>query len=238
MCARALKIDFSVSSRHALLIAAAAGLLVSSLKNWLEVDMLRHMLIEFPLLLIAGRATGRALVERFGTQFERCNRMGLFGFVFASTTLAYWMIPAALDAALLDGWVAAAKYASLVLSGALLWSSFSAAPLPLQAFFVGNLTWMTATIGLIYQSAPRQLCLNYLPDAQLSTGEGLVSAAVIGGLAWCASAAPGFLNSEAGARAAVLDAATSSLQSEAVQRLSDLKPDGLMPTHFRNTRAK
>jgi hypothetical protein len=163
--------------------------------------MFRHMLIEFPLLLIGGVATGRALVERFGTQFERWNRMGLFGFLFASITLAYWMIPAALDAALLDGWVAAAKYASLVLSGALLWSSFRAAPLPVQAFFVGNLAWMTATIGLIYQSAPRQLCLNYLPDAQLSTGEGLVSAAVLGGLAWCASAAPAILNSEAGARA-------------------------------------
>jgi hypothetical protein len=199
--ARALALGHSLSSRHSLLIAAAGGLLVLLLKGWLEIDMARHMLIEFPLLLIAGAATGRALVERFGAQFERCNQMGLFGFVFASITLAYWMIPAALDAALLDGWVAAAKYASLVLSGALLWSSFRVAPLPLQAFFVGNLTWMTATIGLIYQSAPRQLCLNYLPDAQLSTGEGLVSAAVIGGLTWCASAAPAFLNGEAGARA-------------------------------------
>jgi hypothetical protein len=199
--AQALALHRGLRRRHALLIAAADGLLVLSLRHWLEVDMTRHMLIEFPLLLIAGAFIGRALDEGFGAQIERCNRMGLLGFVFASITLLYWMIPAALDAALLNAWVAAVKYISLVCSGALLWNSFRSAPLALQAFFVGNFAWMTATIGLIYQSASRQLCLNYLPDAQLSTGEGLVSAAVIGGLAWCASAAPAFLNSEAGARA-------------------------------------
>jgi hypothetical protein len=191
--AQALALDRSLPSRHALLIAAAAGLLVLLLKDWLEIDMARHMLIEFPLLLIAGAAMGCALHERLGAQIERCNRMGLLGFVFASITLAYWMIPAALDAALLDGWVAARKYVSLVGSGALLWTSFRVAPLPLQAFFIGNCAWMTATIGLIYQSAPQQLCLNYLPDAQSSTGEGLVVAAVIAGCTWCASVAPAFL---------------------------------------------
>ncbi len=195
MRADALTVDSRFRSRHALLIAAAGGLLVLSLKGWLEIEMARHMLLEFPLLLIAGAAIGRALDERFGAQIERCNQMGLLGFVFASTVLAYWMIPAALDAALLDGWIAAGKYASLVLSGALLWSSFGAAPLALQAFFVGNFAWMTATIGLIYQGAPQQLCLNYLPDAQSSAGEGLAAVAVIAACTWCAWVAPALLGS-------------------------------------------
>jgi hypothetical protein len=191
--ARALALGHSLSSRHSLLIAAAGGLLVLLLKDWLEIDMARHMLIEFPLLLIAGAAIGCALDERLGAQIERCNRIGLLGFVFASMTLAYWMIPAALDAVLLNGWVAAGKYVSLLGSGVLLWSSFRVAPLPLQVFFVGNFACMTATIGLIYQSAPQQICLNYLPDAQSSTGEGLVAAAVIAGCTWCVSVAPAFL---------------------------------------------
>ena len=193
MRARALALGHSLPSRHSLVIAAADGLLVLRLKDWLEIDMARHMLVEFPLLLIAGAAIGSALDERLGAQIERCNRMGLLGFVFASMTLAYWMIPAALDAALLNGWAAAGKYVSLLCSGVLLWRSFRVAPLPLQAFFVGNFAWMTATIGLIYQSLPQQLCLNYLPDAQSSAGRGLVTAAVIAGCTWCVSVAPAFL---------------------------------------------
>jgi hypothetical protein len=172
-------------------IAAAVGLFVLWQRNWLELDMARHMLVEFPLLLIAGTLIGRDLNERFAAQIACCNRMGLVGFGFASITLAYWMIPAALDAALLNGWIAVGKYFTLVLSGALLWSSFRAAPLAVQAFFMGNFAWMAATVGLIYQSAPQQLCLNYLPDAQVSAGEGLVATALIAGCTWC-----GFMASE------------------------------------------
>ncbi len=189
MRAQALAPGRGLRSSHGLLIATADGLFVLSLRDWLEIDMTRHMLLEFPLLLSAGALVGRALDEHFRAPIERCNRLGLLGFVFGSLVLTYWMIPAALDAALLDEWVAAGKYVSLVLSGVLLWNSFRVAPLPLQAFFVGNFAWMTATIGLIYQSAPQQLCLNYLPDAQWSAGEGIVAAAVIAGCTWCASVA-------------------------------------------------
>src|SRR6266404_1535968 len=96
--AQAVAVDRRFPSVHVLLIAGFAGLLVLSLRDWLEGEMARHMLIEFPLLLIAGAAIGRALDERFGAQIACCNQMGLVGFAFASITLAYWMIPAALDA--------------------------------------------------------------------------------------------------------------------------------------------
>jgi hypothetical protein len=95
--------------------------------------------------------------------------------------------------------MAAAKYVSLVVSGALLWSSFRVAPLAVQVFFVGNFAWMTATVGLIYQTAPQQLCLNYGTDAQLAAGESLVALAVISACTWCVSVAPAFLESAADA---------------------------------------
>ena len=199
MGAQAIAADRWFPSGRVLLIVAFAGLLVLLLRDWLEGDMARHMLIEFPLLLIAGAAIGRALDERFGAQIACCNQMGLAGFAFASITLAYWMIPAALDAALLDESVAIGKYISLVASGALLWGSFAAAPLAVQAFFVGNFACMTATVGLIYQSAPQQLCLNYQADAQWAAGEGLVALAVIAACTWCASVAHAFLESGADA---------------------------------------
>jgi hypothetical protein len=197
--AQVVAVNRRFPSRHAVLIAAFAGLLVFSLKDWLEGDMARHMVIEFPLLLLAGAAIGRALDQRFGAQIACCNQMGLAGFAFASITLAYWMIPAALDAALLDEWMAAGKYVSLLVSGALLLSSFRVAPLAVQVFFVGNFAWMTATVGLIYQSAPQQLCLNYRTDAQLVAGEGLVALAVIAACTWCVSVAHAFLESGADA---------------------------------------
>jgi len=199
MGARVVALSRRFSSRNALLIAAFAGLAVFLLRDWLEGDMARHMVIEFPLLLLAGAAVGRVLQERFGAQIACCNQMGLTGFVFASLTLAYWMIPAALDAALGDEWMAAAKYVSLVVSGALLRSSFRVAPLAVQLFFVGNFALMTATVGLIYQTAPQQLCLNYGTDAQLAAGESLVALAVISACTWCVSVAPAFLESGADA---------------------------------------
>ena len=186
-------LDQGLSSRSALLIGVLAGVLVLWLKDWLEADMARHMLIEFTLLLVAGTGLGSALPRRLDALIARCNQLGLAGFGLASITMTYWMIPVALDAALLHGSAAAAKYATFIVSGALLPRSFRAAPLALQAFFVGNLAWMMATAGLIYQNTPQQLCVNYLIDAQSAAGEGLVAAALIIACAWCAHAAPALL---------------------------------------------
>ena len=171
------------------------GTVILLLRSWLEADMARHMLIEFPLLLVAGLATAKALPERTVALIRRSNQLGLAGFALVSLTSAYWMIPVALDQALSSGPAAAAKYASFLAAGMLLPVSFRAAPLALQAFFVGNWVWMTATVGLLYQSTPQQLCVNYLIGTQLNTGEGLVAAAVaIAGL-WCVYAVPAYLES-------------------------------------------
>jgi hypothetical protein len=183
--------------RYAPLTGTTAALLVLLFWNWLETDMTRHMLFEFPLLLIAGAAVGRSLPEPFDARVAACNQLGLTGFVFALLALSFWMIPAALDAALLDGPVAVAKYSSMLLTGGLLSVSFRVAPLALQAFFVGNLAWMMATVGLIYQSVPQQLCVNYLTNSQDAAGEGLVAAAIIAACTWCGSAAPKLLDSAA-----------------------------------------
>src|SRR5712672_2791611 len=104
------------------------------------------------------------------------------------------MVPVALHQGLSSGPAAAAKYTSLLGAGMLLPVSFQAAPLAVQAFFVGNWVWMTATVGLLYQNAPQQLCVNYLIGTQLNAGEGLVAAALaIAGL-WCVYAVPVYLD--------------------------------------------
>ena len=188
------RITLTLSRRQAMLAGVLTGTVILLFRSWLEADMARHMLVEFPLLLVAGLATAKALPERTVALILRSNQLGLAGFTFVSLTAAYWMIPAALDQALSSGPAAAAKYASFLAAGMLLPVSFQAAPLAMQAFFVGNWVWMTATVGLLYQNTPQQLCVNYLIGTQLSTGEGLVAAAVAIAVLWCVYAVPVYLD--------------------------------------------
>ena len=147
---------------------------------WLEADMARHMLVEFPLLMAAGAAL------RQPQALAAFDRYGLTGWTLASLVAAFWMIPAALDAALASAGVNALKYASLVAAGFALRGAMQRSPLALEAFFVGNFVWMAASVGLLYQEAEVQLCLSYLADAQPRAGRGLVIAALAVLIAWLA----------------------------------------------------
>ena len=55
---------------------------------WLEADMARHMLVEFPLLMAAGAAF------RQPQALAAFDRYGLTGWTLASLVAAFWMIPA------------------------------------------------------------------------------------------------------------------------------------------------
>ena len=150
---------------------------------WLEIDMARHMLVEFPLLMALGASLASKRVDFL---IEGFDRYGLAGWTFASLALAFWMIPAALDAALGAAAVNCAKYASLVAAGFALRGAMRRSPVVLEAFFIGSFVWMSATVGLLYQEAESRLCLNYLADSQQRAGRGLVVAAIALLIAWTA----------------------------------------------------
>jgi hypothetical protein len=170
------------------LLIAVAVIAVSGFRRWLELDMARHMLLEFPLLLAAGAILARRTPHRAQAAITACDRLGISGCLLATLVLGFWMIPAALDAALAGAWVQTAKILSLLATGAALRLSLPAAPLAIQGFFVVSSAWMIATVGLLYQEAPQQLCLYYLSSAQAIAGEGLVFAALLVGGAWCVHA--------------------------------------------------
>lgn len=146
-----------------------------------ESRMSLHMLLEFPALLGLGWWLGRRLPW---PALARIDAQGLLAATVASCVFAFWMIPAALDLALLSDAFAAAKYASWIVAGTLLaWSRERLSPV-VAAFFLVNAAWMLATAGLLYRDAQTQLCVNYLIDDQLVTGAGLLAwACVLGGLA-------------------------------------------------------
>lgn len=173
--------------------AALAGLplllLWPPLRFLIESHMSLHMLVEFPALLASGWC-GRLWSRRHpaGRAMDQVAALldwrGWTSATLASAVAIAWMIPSLLDAALLAGEVAALKYASWWLAGWLLAGGWRRMDPELLLFFIGNLSWMLATAGLLYIDAPVRLCVNYLQDDQRHAGIGLVLlAGALAGLA-------------------------------------------------------
>lgn len=164
-------------------------LLALGLRPWLEASMWRHMVLQFPLLLLAGATLARALPPQARRWLDGWNRHGIAGLVLCATVLAVLMVPRVLDLALLRPEVEAAKCSALLLAGAGLALSWRPAGAVLQFFFLGNLLGMTAIVGLLYIDSPLRLCNAYLQDDQIRLGQWLVGISSALAVAWLARVA-------------------------------------------------
>lgn len=171
-------------------VMAAAGLALLALppvRKVLESSMTLHMLVQFPLLVLAGALFARALPMRWRRRADAWNAHGFAGLLAAVLVLMLLMIPLLLDLALVDGRVEAAKFLALLVCGAALRLSWQRAGLLVQAFFLGNVLPMTAAIGQLFMDSPLRLCNAYLLGDQVRLGLGLVVLAVLaaaGGIAY------------------------------------------------------
>lgn len=154
------------------------ALLFEPVRLFFERDMAVHMLVEFPLLVAAGAAASRWVPEAPARVARLGDWKGITTLLAFTLVSAFWTIPAALDAAVLDPRIAVAKYASWWLVGLALPQALRAAPPAIILFFAGNWVWMSATAGLLYVDAPQRLCLSYMEDSQRHAGAGLLVAAV------------------------------------------------------------
>lgn len=162
-------------ARALLALSPALVLLVPTLRHLLESRMSLHMLLEFPWLMAAGWAAAGGLPARARTRLAALDALGLSSAVLASGVAAFWMIPAALDLALLEPPIARLKIVGWYVAGLMLaqgWKRLRGVP---AAFFLGNTAWMLITAGLLYNDAESRLCVNYLFDEQALTGHGLVA---------------------------------------------------------------
>lgn len=174
------------------ILALTAALLFAAAAFWdfqLTRLMSLHMLVQIPMLVLSGALLQRALVyQGFGHRpvfqpflrlYYQCNELGLPGLILVSFAGAYWMVPKALDDVLLSPSLALAKYVGLVLAGMLFQESWSRSHLVIRLFFLGNLCWMMAIAGIMYQENPERLCNFYLQSDQEIAGIGLVVMACI-----------------------------------------------------------
>lgn len=165
--------------------AIAIGLIaIPPLRHALEASMLRHMLLQVPVLLLCGAALVPNLGARAGARLARWNSHGLTGLAAFALATALLMVPRVLDLAVTDLRFDAAKAAVLLACGAALRVSWRPAGAVVQGFFLGNVLPMMGVVGQLYQSSPLRLCNAYLLDDQVRLGEALVGAAAVIGVVW------------------------------------------------------
>ena len=158
-------------------------------RHALERAMILHMLVQIPLLAIAGAMIARALPVSLQDSLARWNRAGVSGTLLALIASTWWMVPRALDWALASPFMEVTKFATLPL--------FVGAPLALswdrlgslgRGFVLANVLPMWAVVGWAYIVAPVRVCNYYLVDQQVIAGLGLVTLSVAVGLATAAMA--------------------------------------------------
>lgn len=176
-------------------VSACLLLMAFVFKSWMTGSMALHMLVHIPLILMAGAfaamawlAGRRRSMVRYGSrvlaQYRKYNAHGLPGLLFVTLMMAYWMIPKSLDQVLVSGVADSLKFVSLFVAGMVLFDSLGRADKMVKLFFLGNFSWMTAIVGLLYQDNPTRLCNFYLLGDQEIAGEGLVVLAVVLPAVW------------------------------------------------------
>lgn len=186
---------------------AVAGLVLTALlalpvaRTLLEASMLRHMLLQAPLLLLAGALLTGGLRLRARAALMGWNAHGITGLLAVAGILSLLMVPRALDLALAEPRVELAKFALLLLAGAALRLSWRPAGLLVQGFFLGNVLPMTAVAGQLYADSPVRICNAYLLDDQVRLGEWLIALAALVAVAWLALVVRALVLREAGGAA-------------------------------------
>ena len=176
-----------IRADHPRLRIAAALLLLMvlvlpPLRHWWEAGMVRHMLGQIPLLVLAGCLVGPLLLPRRqsgpGWQQSEAVAATIIGLV----SLAFWMLPRWLDAAVVDPWVDLAKILSLPLLGGIPLSwGWVRLRMVARGFVWIHVLTMWLILGVLYLGYPERLCNNYLASEQAALGHAsLYVAAALG----------------------------------------------------------
>ena len=160
----------------ALLVGVLA---LPEMREALERVMATHMLVQIPLLALAGAVIASGLRPEWKQRIEAWNRGGVSGILLALIASTWWMVPRALDLALASPAMELMKFVTLPL--------FVGVPLALswhhlgfigRGFVIANVLPMWAVVGWLYVVAPVRLCNFYLVEQQVTAGLGLLGASV------------------------------------------------------------
>lgn len=143
-----------------------------AVRHTLEASMTLQMAVQLPLLALAGWWCLPLLPSGFRRRLAVWNHQGVSGLVLVSLTGLLWMLPRAMDASLVLGWVEVAKFTGVPLFvGLALALSWSRAGLVVRGLFLAETIATAFRVGWIYLVTPRQLCVNYLVSDQQLLGQ-------------------------------------------------------------------
>jgi len=150
-------------------------------RGWLESDPVTHILVQLPLLALAGAMGACALTDR--PNWPRWLSLPLI--LVAIFTTGFWMLPRSIDAALITPSVELAKFVTVpCLIGAPLLIGWRQAHPLLQGFLKAQAVSMLAVMAFLYTHAPIRICNAYLVADQERLGFGFLLAALVCAVLW------------------------------------------------------
>lgn len=164
--------------------AAWAMLALPPVRAALESEMALHMIVQLGSLFLIGVVIGSALRPAEPAFVCEADWLGLPCISLSFLAASIWMIPRALDGALANLSIEAAKFLSLPLLAGLpaAWG-WPRLPALARGFVAANAISMMATVGALYVMAPARLCQFYRIDQQGTAGLALIAGSCVAGLA-------------------------------------------------------
>lgn len=145
---------------------------------WVGGDPVLHVLVQMPFLAFAG-----ALVPIAPRAIPRDLALPLA--IVALTTALYWMLPRAVDAALITWQGHAAKFITLpLLLGVPFGLAWPRLGPVLRGFAKAQTVSMLLLLGFLYTHAPIRICNSYLVDDQVRLGLGFACLAAALAVFW------------------------------------------------------
>jgi hypothetical protein len=162
------------------LLLLAIGLSVPPFRFLIEQSMFVQMVIQMPLLFVAGAFLNTlAIAKKITNTLGYWNVFGLTGFMLAQNILVYWMLPISIDRAVVMPLVDVAKVMTMILAGFLVGDALKKSPAALQLFFIGYFVAMMIWLGMYFIYTDSRLCNVYSLNSQYWTGYGLCAISVM-----------------------------------------------------------
>ncbi|MEQ1682720.1 MAG: hypothetical protein ABL916_03660 [Burkholderiaceae bacterium] len=154
-------------------------------RSLIEQSMVWHMVVQMPMMVAAGWLLAVSAVQGPRERWlGDWNQYGLTGFIASQLITAYWMLPLAIDRAVVLPQADAFKLVSLLACGAMLRVSFARSPAVLQLYFVGYAVSMLMSTGVFLATTDRRLCNAYSLDSQFNAGGGVMALGAALGSVW------------------------------------------------------
>ena len=148
-----------------------AALAVPPVRHAFESAMTLQMLVQIPLLALAGWWLAQGTPDWLDRALSAWNHRGISGLLLASLVGMVWMLPLAMDAALDDPQVELAKFLSVpLLIGAPIALSWPRAGFVVRGMVLLEVIATVLRLGWLYLISPVRLCSNYLLDDQQRVG--------------------------------------------------------------------